>query len=141
MTRIGDIMSSPAVTVDADEPLGRARDIMAALTISHLPVVSQGVLVGMLTEGDVWASKGLDRDEEAQWTDEVPIRRVMRAPVLALDADESVSRAIAILRRRAIGCVPVTCGGELVGIVTRTDAWSAIERDRAATPWNGRAPS
>ncbi len=50
---IRDVMSAPAVTVDASTPVQEAARTMAEKKIGCLPVVEGGRLVGILTESDV----------------------------------------------------------------------------------------
>lgn len=52
-TTAGEAMTSPAVTVGADDPLKHAAAQMANRKINRLPVVDGGVLVGIVTRADV----------------------------------------------------------------------------------------
>lgn len=52
-TTAGEAMTSPAVTVGADDALKRAAEIMASRKINRLPVVESGRLVGIITRADV----------------------------------------------------------------------------------------
>ena len=51
---VGEVMSSPPVTVPEDAPLEEAAKAMVKNKIGCLPVVRDGLLVGMLTETDVF---------------------------------------------------------------------------------------
>jgi CBS domain-containing protein len=46
-------MTTALVTVDADLPIGQAARLMMQLEHNHLPVVSSGRLVGILTRHDL----------------------------------------------------------------------------------------
>lgn len=49
------IMTSPVITVQADEPILNAAKLMLAKKVSGLPVVDgEGRVVGMLTESDIF---------------------------------------------------------------------------------------
>ncbi len=52
-TTAGTAMTSPAVTVDAADTLRWAAEQMAGRKINRLPVVENGVLVGIITRADV----------------------------------------------------------------------------------------
>jgi len=52
-TTVGEIMTEPVVTVEASTPVRTAVTRMNRLTIKKLPVVEDGVLVGILTTTDV----------------------------------------------------------------------------------------
>ena len=52
-TTAEEAMTSPAVTVGANDNLKRAAEIMASRQINRLPVVQDGRLVGIITRADV----------------------------------------------------------------------------------------
>jgi CBS domain-containing protein len=51
--RVGDVMTSPAVTVDLDTPVLSALSLMTRRRIRHLPVLDKGNLVGFVSIGDL----------------------------------------------------------------------------------------
>jgi CBS domain-containing protein len=50
---IRDVMSAPVVTVEPDEEVVRAFELMNAKRVRRLPVVRDGVLMGIVTERDL----------------------------------------------------------------------------------------
>lgn len=52
-TPVWQIMSSPVETVAPDEAVHRCMEIMTERRIRHLPVMDGGVLVGMISIGDL----------------------------------------------------------------------------------------
>jgi CBS domain-containing protein len=50
---VGDVMTSPAVTVDPDTDVLSALALMTKRRIRHLPVVRDGVMVGLVSIGDL----------------------------------------------------------------------------------------
>jgi len=52
-TPVGDIMTSPAVSVTPEETVHRCMQIMTEGRFRHLPVVKGGRVVGMLSIGDL----------------------------------------------------------------------------------------
>ncbi|HYH28497.1 MAG TPA: CBS domain-containing protein [Actinomycetota bacterium] len=59
--RLGDIMTSAAITVTPDTQLSVARDLMAQNKIRRLPVLKQEKLVGILSLGDVAVAGASER--------------------------------------------------------------------------------
>ena len=51
--KVAEIMSSPLVTVDPDEDLLKASEIMQKHNIRKLPVVRGGIIYGILTARDI----------------------------------------------------------------------------------------
>jgi acetoin utilization protein AcuB len=122
MQSIRDIMQRPVVTVGAGESRGRARQLMDAHGIGHLPVVDGDGLVGVLSRREVMAGDGAAREAEpAPETDDLAVERVMNRPVVTLDSNASIAWAAALVRSLDIGCIPVVDNRQLVGIVTRRD--------------------
>ena len=52
-TPVRDIMSSPVVTISADQAVHNCMEIMTDQRIRHLPVVEKGRLIGMISIGDI----------------------------------------------------------------------------------------
>lgn len=52
-TEVGEIMSSPAVTVSPETTVGECMELMTRSFIRHLPVMDDGVLIGCVSIGDV----------------------------------------------------------------------------------------
>lgn len=61
---VGEAMTSPAVTIDADRPLREAASLMVDDKVNRLPVVEDGRLIGIVTRADLVRAY-LHRDEEA----------------------------------------------------------------------------
>ncbi|MGC3948129.1 MAG: CBS domain-containing protein [Chryseolinea sp.] len=52
-TPIGDIMTTNLVTVDSETTIEECMQVMVSCKIRHLPVVDDGLLVGLISIGDV----------------------------------------------------------------------------------------
>lgn len=73
----GQAMTSPAVTIAEDDSVHHAAEIMAGRKINRLPVVRDGVLVGIVTRADI-VRAFVRSDEE--------LERLVREDVLARTA-------------------------------------------------------
>ena len=51
--KVGEVMTSPALTVETDAPVMSALSMMSRRRIRHLPVVEGGVMVGFVSIGDL----------------------------------------------------------------------------------------
>lgn len=51
--KVGDVMTRPAVTVDPETDILSALALMTKRRIRHLPVVEDGVMVGLVSIGDL----------------------------------------------------------------------------------------
>lgn len=52
-TPVGDVMTPTPVTADADTPLDEALELMRMHRVSHLPVVSRDVVIGVIALRDL----------------------------------------------------------------------------------------
>ncbi|HXG75885.1 MAG TPA: CBS domain-containing protein [Gaiellaceae bacterium] len=74
---VGEAMSSPAITIDADRPVHEAASLMVAESVNRLPVVDDGKLVGILTRADiVRAFTRTDAEIEREIREDI-IRRIL----------------------------------------------------------------
>jgi CBS domain-containing protein len=53
--RASDVMAVDILTIDADQPISAAADAMISGAVRHLPVMADGVLVGVISIRDVLA--------------------------------------------------------------------------------------
>ena len=63
-TPVGDIMTSPAVTVTPTDTIHHCMELMTQRRFRHLPVVESGRVVGMLSIGDL--VKAVIEEQSAQ---------------------------------------------------------------------------
>ena len=52
-TMVADVMSTPLVTVDPDEDLIKASEMMAKQNVPRLAVVKSGIIYGVITTRDI----------------------------------------------------------------------------------------
>ena len=147
------IMQTKIVTISSSESLSTVEDIMRLGRVRHMPVVSSGRLVGVVSERDLLRSSlsSLSSHRTAErkaFLYAIEIGRVMSEPPIVISPDATVRQAAQVMAENKIGCLPVVEGEELIGIVTETDVlrWvaeteerprpepAASDRTRSATP-------
>jgi acetoin utilization protein AcuB len=124
-----DLMSVPATAVAPGDSLHVADGIMSMGAVRHLPVVSGGRLVGVLSHRDILRAPGLlspSLDSTRTVLKALRVEDVMSTPALTIGADASVQEAAKLLLKNRVGCLPVLDGGKLAGIVTTSDLLRAI---------------
>jgi len=130
---VSDLMQREVVTLRASESLGLAEDIMQLARIRHLPVLSAGVVVGIVSQRDLYRAAvssmlQLQRSAEREWLASVPVRAVMSPNVITAAPEDSVHSAVELMLRHRIGCLPVVEHGKLVGLVSETDCLHHLAR-------------
>ncbi len=124
---ITQIMSSALQTVHDGEPVSRLRKIFEEGSIHHIPVVSGGKLVGMVTWSDFMRiSFGEFGNQDAKGLDEIldhtyKIHDVMTKNCTTIPKSATVRDAARLLVSHNFHALPVVDGEELVGLVTSTD--------------------
>jgi ribosomal subunit interface protein len=124
--RLDEIMAPRVVTIAPDEPASVAWTRMRRRGIRHLVVVDDGRLVGVVSERDLGGRTGGTKRRGRT------VRSLMAPTVVGAAPDTSVEEAADVMRARLIGSLPVVEGDRLVGIVTATDVFDALQAERPA---------
>ena len=137
--KVRQVMTAPAVTVDADASFADIVDLLLANDISGLPVVdSDGALLGIVTEADLVSNEAYGyrrrralglvgdylRGRDPQWVRKAAgrtARELMTASTATASPDESVADAARTMLEGHHKRLPVVEGGVVVGVVSRHD--------------------
>jgi CBS domain-containing protein len=124
--QVQDIMVKDVATLDVDDELSLANDIMKLGRIRHLPVVAGKKLVGILSERDLFRSSlvealGHEPSRTREFMKAVRIQDIMVKNVITLRPEAAVQEAVELMLTHKIGCIPVVEKGELLGLITETD--------------------
>ncbi len=128
---VKDAMHRRAVTIGLHETLPAAAVTMQELGVKRLPVVQDGRVIGILTDGEVKRRlpslrEGLSPWEFAAAAGRVHVREAMRQPAHTVTPDTPLDRAITTMLDRHIGGLPVVDDeGRLLGMLTLTDVLRA----------------
>jgi IMP dehydrogenase len=122
------MIDSPVI-VTSDLPLEAARELMETHSISGLPVVESGQLVGILTNRDLRFTTGADRF----------VRDRMTTDVISAPLGTTLDEAKQLLHEHRIEKLPlVDDKGELRGLITVRDIDKSRDYPDAAKDSNGR---
>lgn len=113
--QVSDLMSFPVVTVAPDTPMKEVAGLLRKKGITGIPVSDNGRLVGMISRRDFRKIK-----RESQLVS--PVKAFMTNKVLTIEAGRSPMQAARLMVRHDIGRLPVVQDGQVVGIITRSDA-------------------
>ncbi|MBI1997797.1 MAG: CBS domain-containing protein [Deltaproteobacteria bacterium] len=115
---VGKRMSKDPVTVTAEDLLIQARLKMQRGGFRRLPVVSDGQLVGIITDRDI--------REHAGYLDRTVVKTAMSKKPVTVTPATTLETAAQILLKRKIGGLPVMENGRLVGVITTSDILQAF---------------
>ena len=115
---VSDVMTRAVITIRPDTPSEKARALMDQHRIRHLPVVTEGRLVGMLSDRDVRSAAAGASAARAD--------RIMTRDPVTVTSRARVEHAARRMLEGRFGALPVVDGDMLVGIVTYTDLLRAF---------------
>ena len=133
--RARDIMTAPPLLLRCGMTLRKCIDYLEDRNISGAPVTDgNGVLAGIVSEKDiVMALCGvskltpmgmlqalLSRPADQDMLD-APVEKVMTTDVCAAAQDTPLAEMLSLMHERGINRLPVLDGGQVAGVVTRTD--------------------
>jgi len=138
-----DIMTPDVITARPDTPLADLVDLMLANRISGLPVVDDGIIVGIVSEGDLLrrAETGTEKRRSqllelvsstaSSAADYVRTHgrkagEIMTTDLVTVTPDTPIATIADILETKRIKRVPVVLDGKVLGIVTRANLLKAL---------------
>lgn len=127
---VSDYMTPNPIVVEPEDPLMRALEIVRLRGVRRLPVTVGGMLVGLVTEGDLKrAEPSTLTDSEEHFNrvmEQTPISRIMIQNPLTTTADTSLLEAADVLLNTKYGALPVVAGARVIGILTDNDLVRAL---------------
>jgi CBS domain-containing protein len=116
-------------TIDPEVSIKTAADRLCVRINGALVVTSGKAVLGLISEREI--VQGFSSYGEAAAS--MPVREIMRSPVLTTFPDESVDRVIQLMTRNRMRHMPVLRNGKLAGIVRIDDLLKhrleALERE------------
>jgi CBS domain-containing protein len=110
-------MTPEPTAIASDEMVVEAARRMVSENVGSLPVVSEGKLVGMVTDRDLVLNvlaKDLDPHK-------VPVADVCSGDPVTVEPDEPLDEALRRMAKDQVRRLPVVTGGRLVGILAQAD--------------------
>ncbi len=149
---VSEYMTTGPYAVGPREPLLNAKRLMQKYGLRHLPVWSEGKLVGIVSERDLNLAHALLAQVPAE---EIVVEDAMTGDPYAPSPDAPIDEVMRVMIDRKIGSAVVLDQGQIVGIFTATDAMRALldalatrraptsagagtPRRRGARSWSGR---
>jgi CBS domain-containing protein len=140
--QVKDVMTREVISVEPSTSLRDAAALLVTHRVSGLPVVSEGAVVGVISQRDLlfkeqrpleaagWRARLVDPfvSREPLKLNARVVSEAMTAPAVTIGPGTSVSLAARRMLEEGVNRLPVTVQGELVGIVTSSDLVRAFVR-------------
>lgn len=120
---IENFMTQGVHTIAAERTLAEAHVLMRQYKIRHLPVMSKGKLVGIVTQRDlslVESLRGVDPEK-------VEVEDAMSEDVYTVQAGTPLAEVARRMAHDKLGSAVVMRGGKVAGIFTGIDALTALD--------------
>ena len=117
-----DAKPSGTFTVDADDPIRTAIQLMADHFVGALPVLRDGKLIGIVSERD-YARKVVLMGRNSS---ETTVATIMSAPVIHVAPDNTVNDCMTLMTDKRIRHLPVVEDGRLIGVISIGDCVKAV---------------
>ena len=104
-------------SVDSEEPVLEAIQIMADRHVGALPVLRNDELVGVISERD-YARKVVLLGRSSA---ETPVWQIMSAPVMTVSPDDTSQTCMMLMTERKFRHLPVVDSGRVVGMLSVGD--------------------
>jgi len=116
-------------SVDVEEPVLEAIQLMADKHIGALPVTRNGELAGVISERD-YARKVILLGRSSA---ETPVWQIMSSPVITVSPNEDVRQCMQLMTEKRIRHLPVVAEGRMVGMISIGDLVRAVIEEQDQT--------
>lgn len=128
---VKDYMSDDLITITPDTTLIKAHDLMKSHDINRLPVVTEGSLVGLVTQQLLAknlpsSSTSLSAHEVNYLLEKTQVKDIMDKHYLTCQPDSLLEQAAMQMRTNNVGALLVIQDEELKGIITEKDIFKAF---------------
>lgn len=132
-TSVSALMASPVYTIDRNEKLGVAKNLMRKLGVHHLAVTTNKKVMGTISTFDLsmilLKPKGRERfilTSEITNADSRQVHEYMRERLITVEAGEPLETAVKKMAKHSISNMIVMEGGKAVGVLTATDVMKFV---------------
>lgn len=125
--RVSDLMTRQVATLQRNDKLSIADQVMQLGRIRHMPVLDEdGQLAGVVSQRDLFRGSlakafGYGTSAQKRVLDTITVKEVMATDPITATPEQPLAEAAALMLERKVGCLPVVEDGKLVGILTESD--------------------
>jgi predicted transcriptional regulator len=141
-TTIEKIMTKAPQVIDANRSVGAVLSLFREHGVSHVPVVDQGKLTGIISIQDI--IEQIFQPRQKQTLGEIvgekvpvlsiPAKGIMAQPVITVASDASLREGAEKMHKQDVSCLVVMSKERLAGIVTKLDFLEPISQLETVAP-------
>ena len=119
---VENIMNSKVITVHPDNSVAQAIDLMRNHNIRHLPVTTEGKLIGVISDRDLRSvSPSILTGDKPELLINTNVKDIMQKQVITVHPLDFLEEAARLIYEYKVGCLPVVSQERVVGIITEAD--------------------
>ena len=115
--QVKDVMVKNVITVEVEETVREAAELMSKHDIGCLVVISYGNPVGIVTERDMLKKIIVERKDPGK----TKVGKIMSSPIVTSNSQTEIRDAVRLMNERRIKKLPIIEDGNLIGLVSLTD--------------------
>ncbi|MGQ9921722.1 MAG: CBS and ACT domain-containing protein [Desulfobacca sp.] len=129
---IRNFMTKQVITIDAEDAMPKAIQMLQKHKINMMPVLHNGKVVGVISDRDLKKASpsdatDLEKHELKYLLNKIKIKEIMTKKVISVPPDFTIEETAEVLLNHDISGAPVLDGkGNLVGIITNSDLYKAL---------------
>jgi CBS domain-containing protein len=128
---VEDFMQKTIHAVSPDDRVIHARRRMIDEHIARLPVLNNGILIGIISDIDIvyalaQVKKSFPIGKQKHQLDELLVNDAMKSPAISIKPNTSIAETATLMLEHGVGCFPVVRGDKVIGIISRTDVLKTI---------------
>jgi len=121
MVVVQEIMTRNPYAIEANQSVREAMHRLLSLDVRHLPVLDNGVLVGMLSDRDVRGIASATLTGEVNDQLSAAVSDLMTSDPISVDPEADIGEVIDLMIENKVGALAVVAEDKLVGIVSYVD--------------------
>jgi acetoin utilization protein AcuB len=135
---VSTIMTPNPFCIGIHETLATADKLFKEHRIHHIPVIAEGILVGMISKADfLFFRRGFSNSEVEKLEDDVRLNNytakdIMTTKLAKLDPDDKINVALEVFKENLFHAIPIVKDGVIVGILTTFDIINRLAVDAGA---------
>ena len=135
---VSTIMTSNPITVGVEDNLKKVEDIFTKEKINHLPVIDEGILVGMVSKSDyLFFKRGFNDDNNDEKIDLFrlkthKVREIMTTGLATLEPEDKINVALEVFKENLFHAIPIVSNGSVKGILSTLDIIRSLADDKGA---------
>ena len=138
LNSISSIMTPNPICVDIHDTLTIVDRLFKENHIHHLPVISSGKLVGMLSKSDFLFFRHGFSDEQSKLEDEVRMNNFLAKDIMTkrlakLEPSDKINVALEVFKENLFHALPIVENDKIIGIVSTFDIIRKLAIDSEAT--------